>query len=376
MKTQLASTRGFMGNFTSTLKPADESRPQSECIQLKHGVVILATGGKEYRGDEYGYGSSKRVVTGQEFEMLLARHDQGRATGADLPLPDSLVIILCVGPADKYCARICCTSALKNALVLKKLNPEAQVTVIYKDIRTYGFKERLYTQARENGVIFIQYDDNNQPEVEVDKNGQPLKVGIWESIIGKQITLTPDMLMLSNPIIPSPAAQELSGRLKVQLDTNGFFLEAHVKLRPVDFSSEGMFMAGIAHYPKLLDESIVQAQAAAARAATLLSHDTITTGGKIAIVNQNLCVGCLTCVRSCAYGAPSIKPDLRGIGDILGAANIEAALCQGCGVCAAACPAGAIEMMHSTNEQMMAKIDALFEGVDAHVCSHELARTE
>ncbi len=376
MKTQLASTRGFMGNFTSTLEPADESRPQSECIQLKHGVVILATGGKEYRGDEYGYGSSKRVVTGQEFEMLLARHDQGRATGADLPLPDSLVIILCVGPADKYCARICCTNALKNALVLKKLNPEAQVTVIYKDIRTYGFKERLYTHACENGVIFIQYDDNNQPEVEVDKNGQPLKVGIWESIIGKQITLTPDMLMLSNPIIPSPAAQELSDRLKVQLDTNGFFLEAHVKLRPVDFSSEGMFMAGIAHYPKLLEESIVQAQAAAARAATLLSHDTITTGGKVAIVNQDLCVGCLTCVRSCAYGAPSIKPDLRGIGDILGAADIEAALCQGCGVCAAACPAGAIEMMHSTNEQMMAKIDALFEAVDAQVCSHELAGTE
>jgi heterodisulfide reductase subunit A-like polyferredoxin len=135
-------------------------------------------------------------------------------------------------------------------------------------------------------------------------------------------------------------------------------------------------MAGIAHYPKLLEESIVQAQAAAARAATLLSHDTITTGGKIAIVNQDLCVGCLTCVRSCAYGAPRINPDLSGIGDILGAANIEAALCQGCGVCAAACPAGAIEMMHSTTKQMMAKIDALFEDSNAKTCSHELAGVE
>ena len=380
MKTELAATSGFMGNFTSTLAPTDENRQANECIQLQHGVVILATGGKEYRGDEYGYGTSQQVVTGQEFEKLLATHDMGLAKAQNQALPDSLVMILCVGPADKYCARICCTTALKNALALKKLNPAAQVTVLYKDIRTYGFKERLYTKARESGVVFIQYDDDNPPDVRIDQNGdqngQPLQVSIWESIIGKEIVLKPDMLMLSNPIIPSSAAGELSDRLKIQLDTNGFFLEAHVKLRPVDFASEGMFMAGIAHYPKLLDESIVQAQAAAARAATLLSHDTITTGGKIAIVNQDLCVGCLTCVRSCVYGAPRIRPDLSGIGDILGAANIEAALCQGCGVCAAACPAGAIEMMHSTTEQMMAKIDALFEHSNTKPCSHELAGVE
>ena len=375
LKTQLASTKGFMGNFTSTLETVGEARPESERIQIKHGVVILATGGNEYRGDEYGYGSSKRIVTGQEFEQLLARHDLGTVIGDDQALPDSLVMILCVGPADKYCARICCTTALKNALVLKKLKPEAQVTVIYKDIRTYGFKERLYTQARELGVIFIQYTDESPPEVEVDQDGQPLQVKVWESIIGKEITLKPDMLMLSNPIIPSSAAQELNSRLKVQLDTNGFFLEAHVKLRPVDFASEGMFMAGLAHYPKLLDESIVQSQAAAGRAATLLSHATITTGGKVALVNQELCVGCLTCVRSCVYGAPRISPDLTGIGDIMGAAKIEAALCQGCGVCAAACPAGAIEMLHSTDKQMMAKIDALFEPVKCEIHSPELAVT-
>jgi heterodisulfide reductase subunit A len=153
----------------------------------------------------------------------------------------------------------------------------------------------------------------------------------------------------------------LSDRLKVQLDVNGFFMEAHAKLRPVDFASEGMFMAGLAHYPKLLEESIVQAQAAAARAASLLSHDTITTGGKVASVDPSLCVGCLTCVRSCAYGAPRIDDMLFGIGDIAGAARIESALCQGCGVCAAACPAGAIELAHSTREQMMANIHALFE---------------
>ncbi|MDH3468584.1 MAG: FAD-dependent oxidoreductase, partial [Gammaproteobacteria bacterium] len=361
LKTQLASTKGFMGNFTSTLESVDESQGESSRIQFKHGIVILATGGNEYRGDEYGYGTSRHIVSGLEFEQLLARHDKREVNKADQPLPDSLVMILCVGPADKYCARICCTTALKNALALKRLNPSAQVTVLYKDIRTYGFKERLYTQARDSGVIFIQYDDEHQPEVTVDKNSSLVQVKIWESILGKEITLNPDILMLSNPIVPSPAARELSDRLKVQLDTNGFFLEAHVKLRPVDFSAEGMFMAGTAHYPKLLEESIVQAQAAAARAATLLSHDTITTGGKIAVVDQDLCVGCLTCVRSCPYGAPNIHPELAGIGNISGAAKIEAALCQGCGVCAAACPAGAIEMLHSTNVQMMANIDALFK---------------
>jgi len=364
LETELATTKGFMGNFTSTLEPVTESQDESDRIQLKHGVAILATGGTEYRGDEYCYGTSKNIVTGLEFEQLLARHDRGELLEGDPRLPNSLTIILCVGPADQYCARICCTTALKNALVLKKLNPSAQVTVIYKDIRTYGFKERLYTQARESGVLFIQYDDEHRPEVTVDHGSSDVRVSLWESILGKQVTLKPDMLMLSNPIVPSKAAQELSDRLKVQLDSNGFFLEAHVKLRPVDFSSEGMFMAGIAHYPKMLDESIVQSQAAAARAAALLSHDTITTGGKVAVVDQSICVGCLTCVRSCTYGAPRIDEELAGVGGILGAATIEAALCQGCGICAAACPAGAIDMLHSTNEQMMANIDALFEGAD------------
>jgi heterodisulfide reductase subunit A-like polyferredoxin len=274
-------------------------------------------------------------------------------------------MILCVGPADEYCARICCTTALKNALVLKKLNPAAQVTVIYKDIRTYGFKERLYTQARDSGVLFVQYDDETRPEVAVDHGDSAVHVCVWDSVLGRELELSPDMLMLSNPIVPSRAAQELSDKLKVQLDVNGFFLEAHVKLRPVDFASEGIFMAGIGHYPKLLDESIVQSQAAAARAAALLSHDTITTGGKVAVVDPSICVGCLTCVRSCPYTAPRIDAGMAGVGDIPGAARIEAALCQGCGICAASCPAGAIEMLHSTSEQMVANIDALFEEADA-----------
>jgi heterodisulfide reductase subunit A-like polyferredoxin len=364
LETELASTKGFMGDFTSTLESVTERQKESSRIQVHHGATILATGGTEYRGDEYAYGTSKNIVTGLDFEQLLARHDRGELKDGDPALPNSLAMILCVGPADKYCARICCTTALKNALVLKKLNPAAQVTVIYKDIRTYGFKERLYTQARESGVLFIQYDDENQPEVTVAHDNGDVRVSIWESILGRKVTLNPDMLMLSNPIVPSRAAQELSERLKVQLDVNGFFLEAHIKLRPVDFSSEGIFMAGLGHYPKLLDESIVQSQAAAARAAALLSHDTITTGGKVAVVDPSICVGCLTCVRSCPYAAPRIDEQIAGVGNILGAARIEAVLCQGCGICAAACPAGAIDMRHSTNEQMMANIDALFADAD------------
>ncbi|MCC6201386.1 MAG: FAD-dependent oxidoreductase [Gammaproteobacteria bacterium] len=364
LRTELASTKGFMGNFTSTLQPAGTRQAESERIQIEHGVAILATGGSEYKGDEYGYGTSSNIHTGLEFEQLLARHAQGKAEAGER-LPDSLAIILCVGPADKYCARICCSTALKQALVLKQLNPQAQVTVLYKDIRTYGFKERLYTAAREAGVLFIQYDDAHKPEVSVEREGAVVRVKVWESILGRAITLNPEALLLSSPIVPSQAAQQLSDRLKIQLDSNGFFLEAHVKLRPVDFSSEGVFMAGIAHYPKLLEESIVQAHAAAARAASLLSKDTITTGGKVAVVDPTLCVGCLTCVRSCAYGAPSIDPDLPGVGAIPGAATIRAALCQGCGVCAASCPQGAIEMLHSTNAQLRANIDALFEPTPA-----------
>ncbi|MEE8187794.1 MAG: FAD-dependent oxidoreductase, partial [Kiloniellales bacterium] len=344
LETKLAATSGFMGNFTSTLERASpdpagpESLPGDEAegsrIQVPHGVAVLCTGGVEYRGEEYGYGTSPNIVTGLEFEALLAKHANGKYGEASGPLPKSVVMILCVGPAEEYCARICCTTALKNALALKRLDPSAQVTVLYKDIRTYGFKERLYTKARESGIIFIRYEDAWQPEVQA-ADGAPPEVRVWEPILAREMLLRPDLLVLSNPVVPPPAAQELSGRLKVQLDNNGFFLEAHVKLRPVDFASEGIFMAGLGHYPKLLDESIVQAQAAAARAANLLSHDSITTDGKVAIVDQSVCVGCLTCVRVCPYGATHIEADQAGVGGIMGAAKVEAALCQGCGLCAA-----------------------------------------
>ena len=247
---------------------------------------------------------------------------------------------------------------MKNVLMLKQLNPEAEVTVIYRDIRTYGFKERLYTEAREAGVLFVHYDFDGKPEI-VNENGD-LTVRVWEEVLGKDLELKPDLLVLSTPVVPPEGSRELATRLKVSQDMEGFFLEAHVKLRPVDFSSDGIFMAGMAHYPKLLDETIVQAQAAAARAATLLAQDTIETGGRVAVVDETLCVGCLTCVRTCPYDAPRIVANLTGVGNILGAAQVETAICHGCGSCAAACPAKAIELMHYKDSQVLAKVDALF----------------
>jgi heterodisulfide reductase subunit A-like polyferredoxin len=351
-----------MGNFTTTLERTSAGGDATQ-IEVQHGVAILCTGGVEYRGDEYGYGTSPNIVTGLEFEEILAEHARLPKEECTRPLPKSIAMVLCVGPAEQFCGRICCSSALKNALALKRLDPAAQITILFREMRSYGFKERLHTQARDSGVAFVHYDDSSRPEVrtvEASESGDSaLEIRVWEEVLGRELTLQPDMLVLSNPVVPAPAAQEMNERLKVQLDGNGFFLEAHAKLRPIDFASDGLFMAGLAHYPKFLDESIVQAQAAAARAATLLAHDTITTGGKVASIDSSLCVACLTCVRACAYGVPRIDGELTGVGGIEGAAKIEPALCQGCGICAAACPAGAIELMHYTDAQVMSKVDAL-----------------
>jgi heterodisulfide reductase subunit A-like polyferredoxin len=245
---------------------------------------------------------------------------------------------------------------LKNALALKKRSPEAEVVIFYKDIRTYGFKERLYTTARERGVIFMRYDDEHRPQVELSDT---LAVKGWDPLLKRRIQLNPDLVVLSMPVVPNPEVQKLSALFKVPVDGDGFFLEAHVKLRPVDFATDGIFMAGMAHYPKLLDETMIQAQAAAGRAARVLSQETLVAGGRVAVVDETKCTGCLTCVRICPFNVPQIRPNLTGIGRIMGAAYIQASICQGCGQCAAECPARAIQLMHYTDAQMVAKVRAL-----------------
>ncbi len=251
--------------------------------------------------------------------------------------------------------------ALKNALKIKELNPQAEVTIIYRDIRTYGFKERLYTQARREGVRFVHFEFDRKPDVEFSGADDPLRVRVWEPLLGRHLTLEPDVVVLSMPVVPAEGARKLASQLKLPVDMDGFFLEAHVKLRPVDFSADGVFMAGLAHYPKLLDETISQAQAAASRAANVLSQDSILTNARVAVVDPARCVGCLTCVRICPYGVPRISSTISGVGNLMGAAYIEAAICHGCGTCVSECPARAIQLMHYTDVQTMTKVDALFE---------------
>jgi heterodisulfide reductase subunit A-like polyferredoxin len=401
LQTELVEAGGFKGNFTSTLKQ------DGQTFRVEHGATIVATGGVEYKGPEYHYGKDPRIVTQLEFEALLAdgrwqiadsrwQIADGKSQIADSQLPSaishspsairyplSVVMIQCVGPGEKFCARLCCSTALKNALKLKELSPQAQVTILYRDIRAYGFKERLYTEARRAGVRFVRYDFDRKPVVEIQTaddrpqtavSGPPsaVVVKVWEPILGAAIELRPDLLVLSTPIVPPNGARELASRLKVPLDMDGFFLEAHPKLRPVDFASDGLFMAGVAHYPKFLDETIAQAQAAAARAAIILAQDSVLTNARVAVVDAAKCVGCLTCVRACPYDVPKVSANFAGVGNIVGAAFIEPAMCHGCGICAAECPAKAIQLRHYRDAEMLPKIDALF-GLRASVISDQLS---
>jgi len=356
LESSVADTSGFVGNFTTTLRRSDGSTQI-----LKHGVTILATGGEEYHGPEYGYGSHPRVLTQLEFEEFLSNQPSA------IHNLKSIAMVLCVGPAERYCSRICCIVALKNALHFKTLNPEAEVVILYKDIRTYGFKERLYQEARQRGVLFSRYDESHPPKVNLpeEENGDgKLHVLAYEAALDTWLNLELDLLVLSMPVVPSSEARALANRFKVSLDADGFFSEAHVKLRPVDSATEGIFFAGMAHYPKLAEESIIQAEAAASRAARVLSQGSLSVGGQIAVVDPASCTGCLTCLRICPYHVPKIRVDLHGIGGIQGAAYIEPAVCQGCGICAAECPARAIQLIHYTDAQMRAKVFALAEAFE------------
>lgn len=339
---EIEETRGFMGNFETQLESA-----QGERTTIRHGVTILATGAEEYRGSDYGYGTDERIQTQTELEAGLARGDD---------LPASVVMIQCVGPAQDYCSRICCTTALKNALALKSRRPGAEVTILHRDIRAYGFKERLYEQARRAGVVFIRYDPDSPPGVET---ANQLKVTCVDSALRIPIELTPERLVLSMPVVPRADARRMAALFKVPLGAQGFFLEAHVKLRPVDFSTDGVFMAGMAHYPKLLDETMIQARAAASRAARVLSQETLSAGGRVAVVDPEKCTGCLTCVRICPFEVPRVRSDVTGVGGVNGAAEIEISVCQGCGSCVAECPANAIQLRHYTDAQLESKVMAL-----------------
>jgi heterodisulfide reductase subunit A len=311
-------------------------------------VTVVATGGYEYDGTVFLHGHDPRVITQLELEKRLAKDvDAARQLR-------QVVMIQCVNPPEQkvhYCSRTCCTNSMKNAALIKQINPDCEVYVLYKDLITYGFREQYYTEARERGVIFLRYDEDDPPQVQIDYG--ELTVRARDVILDQQLTFIPDVLALSMAIMPAQTNAELASILQVPLSSEGFFMEDNLKLRPMDFTREGIFLAGLAHYPKFIEETIAQALATAGRAMTILSKDRLEVGGTVAIVDQEMCVGCLTCVRVCPFQIPTVDPKAVGIGSIMGAAFIEPSLCTGCGTCTSECPADAIQLRHYRDDQLV-----------------------
>jgi len=341
--TNLVDIEGHAGDFLSTIATSRGAK-----LEIKHGVLIVATGGREFKPQQFLYGEDPRVVTQRELEDAIAN---GEPVVGDR---DTVVMIQCVGSRDEerpYCSRVCCAQAVKNALKIKEKNPDATVVVLYRDMRTYGFQEIEYQRAREAGVLFFRYDPEMPPTV---SGREDLVVKFDDPITGQRKPLRTDLLVLSTGIVPAEDNPHISELAKLPLDEDGFFLEAHVKLRPVDFASEGIFLCGLAHSPKFLKENIFQAMAAAGRAATILSKDSLLVGGEIAWVDGTKCVSCLTCTRVCPYGAPTIS-----FSDPHRRIEIDPVKCMGCGSCAAECPAMAIQLHNFVDSQISAAIAAM-----------------
>jgi len=334
---------GFKGNFTTELLVG----PGMYARKIEHGVVILATGAGEYQPKEFLYGENERVMT----QIELANRLEEKGAG-DL---NRVVMIQCVGSRNEEnpnCSRICCQTAVKNALHIKEENPDAQVFILYRDIRTYGLLEDYYEKARRLGVLFFRFTADEPPRVESSENG--VMVTFKDHILNLDLTVETDLLCLSAGMVAEDT-EELSAILKLARTGEGYFMEAHVKLRPVDMATDGIFVCGTAHSPKLISESISQAQAAASRATTFLSQSQLTLSAVTAKVAGEQCASCLVCVRSCPYNVPRINTD--------GVSEIDPALCHGCGICVSECPAKAIDLQWYEDEQIMCKVDALLEGV-------------
>ncbi|MEM0350799.1 MAG: FAD-dependent oxidoreductase, partial [Archaeoglobaceae archaeon] len=338
------SVEGFVGNYRSMV------RTPNGTVELEHGVIIVATGAKEYKPKEFGYGHP-RVLTQVELEEKLAKKE----------VPRSVVMIQCVGSRNEerpYCSRICCQTAIKNALKIKELDPNADVLILFRDIRTYGFLERYYEKAAREGVIFVHYTPENPPVVR--ESGDGVEVEFYDEILGEKLVAKPEFVVLSAAIVPNEDNASISKLLKVPLDPNGFFLEAHPKLRPVDFATEGIFLAGIAHSPRLIPETISLALAAVSRAMTILSKDKIVMEANKAEVTRERCDACGICVKVCPVNAIEIVEFKTRTGVEL-KASVKKAVCLGCGICSASCPKGAITVKGFTFDQIKSAIDGLLE---------------
>lgn len=336
----LSNVEGFVGNYTSEVTDA-----RGDVQEIKHGAVIVATGAQEHTPEEYSYGQDPRVMTHLEIDSALK---QGSLDPTSI---GSAVFIQCVGsrePERPYCSKICCTHTLKSALHFKEQNPDCQIYVLYRDIRSYGDRELLYKAAREKGIIFIRFEPESKPTVETTSEG--LHVSCFDPILGRDVAIKADCVGLASAVL-SRDNTTLAQQFKLPLNEDGWFMEAHQKLRPVDFATDGVFMAGTCHYPKPIEESISQAQAAVSRAVSLLSREELNLPGTVAAIMESKCVACGLCIEICPYQA--IDWNEKGL------AQINRALCKGCGTCVASCRSGAPNLNGFTQEEIFAEIEAL-----------------
>jgi heterodisulfide reductase subunit A len=342
-KTRIKEMGGFVGNFLTTLSNGDGE------IRIEHGALILATGGKEYQPREYLYGQDERILTHLDLDKALQTQD------SRIKEAGNFIFIQCVGsriPERPYCSKVCCTHSVKTALHLKEMNPEADCTILYRDIRTYGLREELYQEARAKGVLFIRYDLEQPPRVE--KNGQGnLQVVVQDHVLKKEIALPADLVCLASAILPEDI-RDLAQMAKVPVNEEGFFMEAHAKLRPVDFATDGVFVAGLAHYPKPVEESITQAMAAASRAGVILSKDYIEAEGVVSHVDEDICRGCGKCTEICTFKAVELVVNDQG----KTVARVNEAVCKGCGPCTVICPTGAAQLKHFNDYQVLKVLEA------------------
>jgi heterodisulfide reductase subunit A len=347
MEASIVNAEGYVGNFHTTV------RSKRGLTEIKHGVAIIAIGADEHRPSEYLYGEDERVMTQLELEARIAESD------AAVTEAQNMVMIQCVGCRNEdrnYCSRICCSHAIKNALTLKKKNPDMNIYVLFRDMRTYRFAEDYYRQASSMDVKFIRYEPEDAPIVEAaEAEGTPVvRVTATDYVLGQKLELDADFLVLSTATIPASTSNDVSRHFKVTLGPDGFFTEAHVKLRPVDFAAEGIFLCGMAHYPKHISETISQAYGAAGRAAGILAQDALVASGSVCQVEESLCVSCGACISVCSYGAIDFHENDKGYRP----ARVNPVLCKGDGLCNAKCPTGAIQLKHYTNDEIVHQLDA------------------
>ena len=346
---EITEATGYIGNFVTKI--------QSErgAAEITHGATVIASGAEEYKPKEYLYGENDRVLTQLELGEHITRKEE------KLVNAQSLVMIQCVGCRQEdrdYCARVCCSHAIKNALKLKEINPQMDIYILFRDMRTYGFSEDYYRKASDHDVKFIRYELEEKPQVEAaTAEGRPvLRVSLPDYILGRKIAIDADYLVLSAAVVPAAGNRSLSRLFKVSLGPDDFFKEAHVKLRPVDFAADGVFLCGTAHYPKHIIEAINQAHGAAGRVLTLLSHDTVTVSGSVCDVVEKKCMGCGECISACTYNAIEFRKTRDGK-----KAVVNPVLCKGDGLCNTKCPTGAIYLKHFTDDDMLSQIDAAAE---------------